>query len=140
MWSDEVAIVPGKSQARQMDQGLHEARAGIAVLTPAYLAGRFWTERGLGALLHKDTLIPVLHGVTFEQVKEYSGIPHRTPVGVASPCRKGRLGRSYHGIVLPQNIPYCGVTDRSGESKSRLISPRCNSSPMVRISCHSSER
>jgi TIR domain len=74
VWFDEVAIVPGKSQARQMDQGLQRARAGIAVLTPAYLAGRFWTERELGALLHKDTLIPVLHGVTFEQVKEYSGI------------------------------------------------------------------
>jgi hypothetical protein len=74
VWFDEVAIVPGKSQARQMDQGLQKARAGIAVLTPAYLAGRFWTERELGALLHKDTLIPVLHGVTFEEVKEYSGI------------------------------------------------------------------
>jgi hypothetical protein len=74
VWFDEVAIVPGKSQARQMDQGLQRARAGIAVLTPAYLAGRFWTERELGALLHKDTLIPVLHGVTFDEVKEYSGI------------------------------------------------------------------
>jgi hypothetical protein len=74
VWFDEVAIVPGKSQARQMDQGLQRARAGIALLTPAYLAGRFWTERELGALLHKDTLIPVLHGVTFDEVKEYSGI------------------------------------------------------------------
>jgi TIR domain len=74
VWFDEVAIVPGKSQARQMDRGLQRARAGIAVLTPAYLAGRFWTERELGALLHKDTLIPVLHGVTFDEVREYSGI------------------------------------------------------------------
>ncbi len=46
----------------------------LSFLTPVYLGGRFWTERELGALLHKDTLIPVLHGVTFEQVKEYSGI------------------------------------------------------------------
>jgi hypothetical protein len=74
VWFDEVAIVPGKSQARQMDHGLQRALAGIAVLTPAYLAGRFWTERELGALLYKDTLIPVLHGVTFDEVKEYSGI------------------------------------------------------------------
>jgi hypothetical protein len=57
-----------------MDLGLQRARAGIAVLTPAYLAGRFWTERELGALLHKETLIPVLHHVTFQQVEEYSGI------------------------------------------------------------------
>lgn len=71
---DEVVIVPGKSQSLQIDKGLRSARCGIALLTPAYLAGRFWTERELGALLHKSTLIPVLHNVTFAQVAEYSGI------------------------------------------------------------------
>jgi len=71
---DEAAIVPGKSQALQLDKGLLRARCGIAVLTPAYLAGRLWTERELGALLHKETLIPVLHNCTFEDVAEYSGI------------------------------------------------------------------
>lgn len=74
VWFDEVAIVPGRSQSLQMDAGLRKARAGIALLTPAYLAGRFWTERELGALLNKDTLIPVLHNVTFEDVRQYSGI------------------------------------------------------------------
>ncbi len=74
VWFDEIAIKPGASQSLQMDKGLRSARCGIALLTPAYLAGRFWTERELGALLHKPTLIPVLHNVTFEQVAEYSGI------------------------------------------------------------------
>jgi hypothetical protein len=74
VWFDAIAIAPGKSQALQMDKGLQKARAGIALLTPAYLVGRFWTERELGALLHKETLIPVLHGVTFDEVAEYSGI------------------------------------------------------------------
>jgi hypothetical protein len=74
VWFDEIAIVPGRSQSLQMDAGLRKARAGVAVLTPAYLAGRFWTERELGALLSKEVLIPVLHNVTFEDVKEYSGI------------------------------------------------------------------
>lgn len=74
VWFDEIAIRPGKSQALQMDQGLRRAKAGVALLTPAYLAGRFWTERELGALLHKDTLIPVLHNVSFNDVKQYSGI------------------------------------------------------------------
>lgn len=74
VWFDEVAIVPGKSQALQMDKGLRTARCGVALLTPAYLTGRFWTERELGALLHKETLIPVLHNVTFAEVAEYSGI------------------------------------------------------------------
>lgn len=74
VWYDAVAIQPGKSQSLQMDAGLRKARAGIAVLTAAYLAGRFWTQRELGALLNKPTLIPVLHGVTFADVREYSGI------------------------------------------------------------------
>ena len=74
VWFDELTIAPGKSQSRQMDVGLQKARAGVVLLTPAYVAGRFWTERELGALLGKETLIPVLHKVTFAEVKEYSGI------------------------------------------------------------------
>ncbi len=74
VWFDEITIEPGKSQALQMDQGLLKARAGVVLLTPAYLVGRFWTERELGALLHKATLIPVLHGVSFDEVAQYSGI------------------------------------------------------------------
>lgn len=74
VWHDELAIKPGKSIAMQMDQGLRCARVGVALLTPVYLTGRFWTERELGALLHKATLIPVLHNVTFADVREYSGI------------------------------------------------------------------
>ena len=74
VWFDEVAIVPGRSQSLQMDAGLRKARSGIALLTPAYLAGRFWTERELGALLSKEMLIPVLHNVTFDDVRQYSGI------------------------------------------------------------------
>ncbi len=74
VWFDEVAIIPGKSQSLQMDAGLRKARSGITVLTPAYLTGRFWTERELGVLLSKQTLIPVLHNVTFDDVREYSGI------------------------------------------------------------------
>jgi hypothetical protein len=74
VWLDKVEIQPGKSMSRQMDHGLRLARAGVVVLTPAYLAGRFWTERELGALLHKDTVIPVLHNVKFSDVREFSAI------------------------------------------------------------------
>jgi hypothetical protein len=74
VWFDEVAIQPGKSMSRQMDMGLAKARSGVVVLTPAYITGRFWTHRELGALLHKSTVIPVLHAVTFEDVSTFSGI------------------------------------------------------------------
>jgi hypothetical protein len=74
VWFDELAIRAGKSMSRQMDIGLAKARTGVVLLTPAYITGRFWTERELGALLHKNTVIPVLHSVTFDDVSTYSGI------------------------------------------------------------------
>ena len=74
VWFDKFAISPGQSQSLQMDAGLQKAKAGIILLTPEYLTGRFWTERELGALLRKDILIPILHDVTFEDVEKYSGI------------------------------------------------------------------
>jgi hypothetical protein len=54
--------------------GPRTATGSLRRRTAAYLAGRFWTERELGALLNKPTLIPVLHEVTFQDVGEYSGI------------------------------------------------------------------
>lgn len=72
VWIDDV-MVPGQSMARQMDRGLSASRCGIALLTPAYITGRFWTERELGALLHKKTLVPVLHQVSFDDVQQFSG-------------------------------------------------------------------
>ena len=74
VWLDSSEIIPGRSQALQMDRGLRLARAGVVVLTPAYLEGRFWPERELAVLLGKPTLIPVLHGVTFADVARYSGM------------------------------------------------------------------
>lgn len=72
VWFGEVSLQPGKSQALAMDRGIRDAHAGVVVLTPAFLAGRFWTDRELGALLHKETVIPVAHGVSFEQISNFS--------------------------------------------------------------------
>ncbi|MGA6220045.1 toll/interleukin-1 receptor domain-containing protein [Streptomyces umbrinus] len=72
VWFDDVAIRAGQSLAREMDNGITRARAGVTLLTEAYLSRRFWTERELGALLHKDTVIPVLHGVSFGDVAKFS--------------------------------------------------------------------
>lgn len=102
VWFDEIAIVPGRSQALQMDQGLRKARCGIALLTPAYLTGRFWTERELGALLHKSTLIPVLHNVTFDQVAEYSGILPDLAGFETSRDSIGVIAEKIAAAVLPQ--------------------------------------
>lgn len=53
VWFDAPSIKAHHRTARRMDEGLRKARAGVVLLTPAYLAGRFLTERELGVLLHK---------------------------------------------------------------------------------------
>ena len=62
VWFDEVAIVPEEPGAPD-GSGSPAGHAGIAVLTPAYLAGRFWTERELGAPRqgHPDPRAPRSH-------------------------------------------------------------------------------
>lgn len=111
VWFDEIAISPGKSQSLQMDQGLKKARAGVVLLTPAYLVGRFWTERELGVLLHKNTLIPVLHGVTFEQVEEYSGILPDLAGFETARDDIATIAEKIAAAVLPDNQEVGGATD-----------------------------
>jgi hypothetical protein len=104
-WFDAVSMQPGKSQALQMDKGLRSARAGVVLLTPAYIAGRFWTERELGALLHKPTLIPVLHGVTFADVAEYSGIlPDLAGFETARDSVSAIAEKIMGAVVLPDGV------------------------------------
>lgn len=73
-WFDEESARVGKPFPLEIDNGLTKAHAGIILLTGAYLAGRTWTEKERSVLLDKDTLIPVVHGVTFEKVREFSGM------------------------------------------------------------------
>ncbi len=74
VWFDETKVVLGKSLALQMDRGLRLAHAGVILLTPAFLEGRFWPQREQGVLLGKPTVIPVLHRVSFGDVARYSGM------------------------------------------------------------------
>ena len=100
VWFAPIAINPGKSTSRyRWTKVSPGARAGVVVLTPAYLAGRFWTQRQLGALLPKDTLIPVLHSVTFAGVAEYR---HPARPGWLHPARDtvAEIAAKIAGAVL----------------------------------------
>jgi hypothetical protein len=54
--------------------GVFGSASGPGAADPRVPRRSLWTERELDALLHKETLIPVLHRVSFDQVAEYSGI------------------------------------------------------------------
>lgn len=73
VWFSRRNIALGKPQMRQMDRGIASSRIGVVLITKEFLEGRYWSEREIGALLsvHRN-VIPVLHGVKFRELGEYS--------------------------------------------------------------------
>ncbi len=74
-WFDGAELHLGESLMRQIDRGIARSRCGVLLITEAFLEGRFWTEREMTALVGgRRRVIPVLHGVTFEDLSAYSPI------------------------------------------------------------------
>jgi hypothetical protein len=58
-----------------IDKGLAKSRAGIALVTPALLTrleSEGIADRELSEFLARDPLIPVVHGTTYETLREVS--------------------------------------------------------------------
>lgn len=77
VWIDDFSIRLGQNIVRAIDRGIASARVGVVLVTPAVIAGRPWVEREFSALLNsKETVIPVLHNVTFAELARYSPLLH----------------------------------------------------------------
>lgn len=77
VWMDDFSIKFGQNFVREIDMGIASARVGVVLVTPAVIAGRYWVEQEFSALLNsKQTVIPVLHGVTWSQLATYSPLLH----------------------------------------------------------------
>lgn len=76
VWFSEVAITLGTDMRLAIDRGLTASRIGIVLVTPNMLeklrADRSVANSELSALLRRNLLIPVLHGVTFEELDHVS--------------------------------------------------------------------
>lgn len=76
VWFSEVSLRPGTDMRVAIDKGLVSSRIGIVLVTPAMLE-KLRTDRSianneLSALLRRNLLVPVMHGVTFEQLDQVS--------------------------------------------------------------------
>lgn len=76
VWFSEVALRPGTDMRVAIDRGLVSSRIGIVLVTPAMLS-KLLTDRSiasneLSALLRRNLLVPVMHGVTFEELDQVS--------------------------------------------------------------------
>lgn len=75
VWFSERNIALGLPFLREIDKGLAKSRVGLVLVTPALLkrleSGGV-SDKELSELLHRDQLIPVMHGVTFEELRRVS--------------------------------------------------------------------
>lgn len=75
VWFSERDVKLGVSLARQLDAGLRASRVGLVLVTTSMLeslrSGGF-ADQELGALLATDRVIPVVHGVPYEQLRRES--------------------------------------------------------------------
>jgi hypothetical protein len=75
VWFSEKDIMLGAPLLRAIDKGLANSRAGIVLVTPALLTrlrSEGIADKELSELLARDLLIPVVHGTTYEALREVS--------------------------------------------------------------------
>lgn len=75
VWFSEKDLGLGVPMLRAIDKGLANSRVGIVLVTPALLArlkSEGIADKELSALLVRDQLVPVLHGTTYEALREVS--------------------------------------------------------------------
>ena len=75
IWFSENNLQLGTTMLREIDKGLAKSYAGIVLVTPAFLKrieNEGVAEKELSALLAKDLLIPIVHGTTYEDLRNVS--------------------------------------------------------------------
>lgn len=75
VWFSEKDVSLGTSLVRAIDKGLRMSHIGIVLATPNFLkslAAEGIADKELSALLATDRVIPVVHGLTYEELREES--------------------------------------------------------------------
>ena len=75
VWFSEKDVVLGAPLLREIDRGLAKSRIGIVLVTPALLRrlqGEGIADKELSALLARDLLVPIVHGTTYQALREVS--------------------------------------------------------------------
>jgi hypothetical protein len=75
VWFSEEDIPLGSLMTREIDKGLRNSRIGIVLVTPALLKSienEGIAEKELAVLLNSRRVVPVTHGVTFDQLYDVS--------------------------------------------------------------------
>lgn len=75
VWFSEKDVLLGTSLLREIDKGLAKSRVGIVLVTPALLSRvqrEGIADKELSVLLARDLLVPIVHGTTYDALREVS--------------------------------------------------------------------
>ena len=75
VWFSEKDVALGTPLLREIDKGLAKSRVGIVLVTPAFLSrvqGEGIAEKELSVLLAREQLVPIVHGTTYDALREVS--------------------------------------------------------------------
>lgn len=75
VWFSEKDVGLGTSLLREIDKGLAKSKIGIVLVTPAFLRrvqGEGIADKELSALLAREQLVPIVHGTTYDALREVS--------------------------------------------------------------------
>lgn len=75
VWFSEKDIGLGVPLLRAIDKGLASSKVGIVLVTPSFLkrlAQEGIADKELSSLLVTDRLIPIIHGTTYDELREVS--------------------------------------------------------------------
>ena len=75
VWFSEKDVALGTPLLREIDKGLAKSRVGIVLVTPALLRRlpqASIADKELSALLARDLLVPIVHGTTYEALRDVS--------------------------------------------------------------------
>ena len=75
VWFSEKHVLLGTPLMREIDRGLAKSRAGLVLVTPSFvkrLKAAGVADKELSALLARDMLVPVVHGITYEELRDES--------------------------------------------------------------------
>jgi hypothetical protein len=75
VWFSERDIGLGMPFLREIDRGLAKSKVGIVLVTPKLLdrlKGESIADKELSVLLAREQLVPVVHGTTYEALREIS--------------------------------------------------------------------
>jgi len=75
VWFSEKDVALGVPLMRAIDRGLANSRIGLVLVTPALLKRlpkEGIADKELSALLARDQLVPIVHGTTYEALRDVS--------------------------------------------------------------------